>query len=112
MRLLSDGEREILRDCEFDVEGLYDGERECHGYDDDTREIDVREITAAMDDYYRELYAESPSPCPLLAGCTADQIDREREWATNDLVRLWERGDVSFEFLCDSQRRLGIGDCE
>lgn len=92
MRQLSDGEREVLRDCEWDVEGLYDGERDCHAFEDD----------------YDDAVA-SPPRCPLLSGCTAEQIEREREWATTVLVRLWERGGVSFDFLCDSQQRLGCG---
>lgn len=46
--------------------------------------------------------------CVLLSGLSGEQIEREREWATTALVRLWERGGVSFEFLVETQRRLGV----
>lgn len=46
--------------------------------------------------------------CPLVAGCTSGQVADLRAWATDGLVRLWERGEVGFDFLIETQRRLGV----
>jgi len=45
---------------------------------------------------------------PIWQSLTPAQRADLRHWAANGLVRLWEAGAVSFEYLCDIQAWAGV----
>ncbi len=47
--------------------------------------------------------------CTIWRALTEPQRDELREWAVTGLVRMFERGEVGFEFLCDIQDWAGVG---
>lgn len=46
--------------------------------------------------------------CTIWRALTPAQRDELKEWAVTGLVRMWEKGVVSFDFLCDIQDWAGV----